>query len=116
MELNAYRDTWGKEFNIPFTLECYAAGDARIILPPGLLKDKGVRFTIGPNRSFVTLKNGTDVELTMYKKTFPMEATHNSTHPHFRPTAGPTIAPLPKTSMRRNNKHNASFQRQGRET
>ena len=53
----------GPEFNIPFTVECFVADVDRIILSPGLLRKKGVTFAMEPQRSFIKLQNGAEVNL-----------------------------------------------------
>ena len=111
----------GPNYDIPFTVECYVADVDGIILSPGLLRKKGVSFSMEPERSFIKLLSGPEISLVNgEKETVYLEAKLSKSHPAFKPTQNQKPAQKqgetkqkgkPKT---KNNTGNEPFHRQGR--
>ena len=79
----------GRNFAIPFTVECFVADVDRIIMSPGLLRKKCVTFVMEPDRSFFRLMNGGEVNLINDdKETVFLDAKFSESHPAFKPAQG----------------------------
>ena len=107
----------GPNFDIPFTVECFVADVDRIILSPGLLRKKGVSFTMEPDKSFIKLKNGAIVSLVNdEKETVFLEAKFSNTHPEFQATQTKGNVPckgIKSPPRKKHKRNNNSFRRQG---
>ena len=103
----------GPNFDIPFTVECFVADVDRIILSPGLLRKKGVSFAMEPERSFIKLQNGAEVNLLNDdKETVFLEAKLSPSHPAFKPDQDQELMKKDE-SRKRKKKGGKTFRRQG---
>ena len=96
-----------------FTVECFVADVDRIILSPGLLRKKGVSFAMEPERSFIKLQNGAEVNLLNDdKETVFLEAKLSLSHTAFKPEQDQELMKK-NENKKRKKKGGKTFRRQG---
>ena len=113
---NIYQGTWEETLIFHSRWWCFVAGVDIIILSPGLLRDKGVTFAMGPEkRPCIKLRSGSEVDLSCGdKKSVFQEAELSEKHPPFKPTQPSKLAVgREHTPSEKHKKRGEAFQRQG---